>query len=96
VVITGELTDKISDLAIPQTFSKSRDLWFYLHVQQKTVSDSFSLLITDYIPLAAYLFRYDHSGFWVGVKAFRYFLFVPFNQLTRWFLDDFVYTRMLY
>jgi Delta24-sterol reductase len=96
VVITGQLTDKIPDSAQPQTFSKSWDPWFYLHVKQRTISDSLSSPVTDYIPLAEYLFRYDRGGFWVGVEAFRYFPFVPFNRLTRWFLDDFIHTRMLY
>jgi hypothetical protein len=96
VVITGQLTDDISDSAKPQTFSKSWDPWFYLHVKQKTISDPLSSPITDYIPLAEYLFRYDRGAFWVGVEAFRYFPFVPFNQLTRWFLNDFMHTRMLY
>jgi hypothetical protein len=50
----------------------------------------------DYIPLAEYLFRYDRGGFWVGRAAFDYFKFVPFNRYTRWFLDDFLHTRMLY
>ena len=96
VVITGELTDEISDSAKPQTFSKPWDPWFYLHVKQKTISGSRSSPITDYIPLAEYLFRYDRGGFWIGIEAFRYFPFIPFNRLTRWFLDDFVHTRMLY
>ena len=50
----------------------------------------------DCIPTAEYLFRYDRGGFWVGLEAFHYFGFVPFNRLTRWFLNDFMHTRMLY
>lgn len=41
------------------------------------------------------MFRYDRGGFWVGRSAFQYMRF-PFNALTRWFLDDFCHTRMLY
>jgi Delta24-sterol reductase len=96
VVITGQLTDVKPDSAKPQTFSKAWDPWFYLHVKRKTLSESPSSPVTDYIPLAEYLFRYDRGGFWVGVEAFRYFGIVPFNRLTRWFLDDFMHTRMLY
>ncbi|KAI9765319.1 MAG: hypothetical protein M1840_007518 [Geoglossum simile] len=96
VVITGQLTDDKPDSAKPQTFSKAWDPWFYLHVKEKTDLESLSLPVTDYIPLADYLFRYDRGGFWVGVGAFRYFGFVPFNWVTRWFLDDFMHTRMLY
>jgi len=53
---------------------------------------------TDYIPLAEYLFRYDRGGFWVGTAAFEYFsiLMIPFRRFTRWFLDDFLHTRMMY
>ncbi|KAK6593685.1 FAD binding domain-containing protein [Botrytis cinerea] len=47
------------------------------------------------IPLAEYFFRYDRGAFWVGASAFKYFSF-PFNKFTRWFLDDFLHTRMLY
>ncbi|KAK6592464.1 FAD binding domain-containing protein [Botrytis cinerea] len=42
-----------------------------------------------------YFFRYDRGAFWVGASAFKYFSF-PFNKFTRWFLDDFLHTRMLY
>ncbi|KAF8850469.1 FAD-binding domain-containing protein [Acephala macrosclerotiorum] len=95
VVITGQLTDEIPEEAKPRTFSKPWDPWFYLHVKDKTVADT-TLHIIEYVPLAEYLFRYDRGGFWVGIEAFRYFPFVPFNKFTRWFLDDFIHTRMLY
>jgi Delta24-sterol reductase len=52
--------------------------------------------VTEYIPLAEYLFRYDRGGFWVGQAAFDYFWPVPFMRFFRWFLDDFLHTRMLY
>ncbi|KIH86343.1 delta24-sterol reductase [Sporothrix brasiliensis 5110] len=102
VVVTGEMTD---DEPPPgqhiQTFSHPRDPWFYLHVQDRTSSSSSSPSspssppVVEYIPLAEYLFRYDRGGFWVGRSAFSYFPF-PFNKWTRWFLDDFLHTRMLY
>ncbi|KAE8442634.1 hypothetical protein EG329_002991 [Mollisiaceae sp. DMI_Dod_QoI] len=95
VIITGQLTDEMPRSAKPQTFSKSWDPWFYLHVKGKTHVETTSP-VTEYIPLAEYLFRYDRGGFWVGIEAFRYFPFVPFNKYTRWFLDDFIHTRMLY
>ncbi|KAI0396583.1 hypothetical protein F5Y17DRAFT_418765 [Xylariaceae sp. FL0594] len=61
-----------------------------------TISPSSQGTVTEYIPLAEYLFRYDRGGFWVGQAAFDYFWPVPFTRLTRWFLDDFLHTRMLY
>jgi len=103
VIITGSLTDEKPADVKPQTFSGAGDPWYYLHVKDQTSSpearlakpeDEFS--VVDYIPLAEYLFRYDRGGFWVGASAFKYFWMVPFNRLTRWFLDDFLHTRMLY
>ncbi len=93
VVVTGEMTDDKPDSSSVQTFSRSRDPWYYLHVKDRTLRSPTP--VTDYIPLAEYLFRYDRAGFWVGASAFEYFKF-PFNAFTRWFLDDFLHTRMLY
>lgn len=99
VVITGQLTDEIPKLATPQTFTTAWDPWYYLHVKEKTLSEPAgpeSVPVTEYVRLAEYLFRYDRGGFWVGLEAFKYFGFVPFNRLTRWFLNDFMHTRILY
>ena len=93
VVITGHMTDDLPSHAQVQRFSDANDPWFYLHVKERT-SRSFGP-VTEYIPLSEYLFRYDRGGFWVGASAFEYFNF-PFNQFTRWWLDDFLHTRMLY
>ncbi|KAJ6189947.1 hypothetical protein N7519_004855 [Penicillium mononematosum] len=49
----------------------------------------------DYIPLTDYLFRYDRGGFWVARYAFRYFC-VPFTSLTRWLLNRFMHTKVMY
>ncbi|WQF86203.1 Putative FAD-binding domain, PCMH-type, FAD-binding, type PCMH, subdomain 2 [Colletotrichum destructivum] len=101
VVITGKLTDEIPEGSKPQTFSGAWDPWFYMHVKDRTLaagsghSDA-AAPVVDFVPLAEYLFRYDRAGFWVGAAAFDYFKFVPFTRFTRWFLDDFLHTRMLY
>jgi FAD/FMN-containing dehydrogenase len=92
-IITGEMADEIPHNATPQTFSDPWDPWFYLHVEEKTRATSKP--VVEYIPVAEYMFRYDRGGFWVGRSAFKYFKF-PFNRYTRWFLDDFLHTRMLY
>ncbi|KAL9622526.1 MAG: hypothetical protein Q9160_003202 [Pyrenula sp. 1 TL-2023] len=91
VLMTGQLTDEIPPSEKPQKFSGSWDPWFYLHAKRNPTG-KFS---TDYIPIAEYLFRYDRGGFWVGTQSFRYFGFVPFNKYTRWFLNDFMHTRMM-
>ncbi|KAK4219977.1 hypothetical protein QBC37DRAFT_408968 [Rhypophila decipiens] len=101
VIITGQLTDEKPGDVKPQTFSGAWDPWFYLHCKEKTAASTAvtttSTVPTDYIPLAEYFFRYDRGGFWVGNAAFQYFKgIVPFNRFTRWFLDDFLHTRMLY
>jgi hypothetical protein len=103
LVMIGELTDELPPSTRPQTFSGSWDPWFYLHAKQRANSQPEANdnhpdvdAPTDYIPLAEYLFRYDRGGFWVGAQAFAYFPFMPFNRLTRWFLNDFMHTRMLY
>ncbi|KAL8392204.1 hypothetical protein RB595_002409 [Gaeumannomyces hyphopodioides] len=110
VIVTGTMTNDMPEAEKVQTFSGAWDPWFYLHVQDRTkalppASSSSSpgsssppsvSSVTEYVPLAEYLFRYDRGGFWVARHAFKYFSMVPFNRLTRWFLDDFLHTRMLY
>jgi delta24-sterol reductase len=91
-IITGVLTNTQKDSLPIRTFSKPWDPWFYMHVQTHL---SYPSPTTELIPLPEYLFRYDRGGFWVGASAFQYFSF-PFNRLTRWFLDDFLHTRMMY
>jgi len=95
VVVTGQLTDEKPSDINPQTFSGAWDPWFYLHAQDKTKGPSDEEVV-DYVPLAEYLFRYDRGGFWVGRAGFKYFWMVPFTRFTRWFLDDFLHTRMMY
>lgn len=92
-IITGRLTNEAKNGMAVQTFSNARDPWFYLHVKE-AISKS-RKPTTEAIPLAEYLFRYDRGGFWVGASAFDYFKF-PFNKSTRWWLDDFLHTRMMY
>ncbi|KAH9907460.1 hypothetical protein F4778DRAFT_721999 [Xylariomycetidae sp. FL2044] len=108
VIVSGQLTnEEPSNGAKPQTFSRAWDPWYYMHVREVTQALPSSAAesnseekdggtITEYIPLAEYLFRYDRGGFWVGQAAFDYFRPVPFTRFFRWFLDDFLHTRMLY
>lgn len=95
VIVTGTLVDEKPVDSKVQTFSGAWDPWFYLHAKDKTAAPE-TKTVTDYVPLAEYLFRYDRGGFWVGAAAFEYFWWVPFNRFTRWFLDDFLHTRMMY
>lgn len=92
-IVTGRLTDTVGQDIKTQTFSRARDPWFYLHAKKSVFKKSKP--VVEAIPLEEYLLRYDRGGFWVGASAFKYFMF-PFNRFTRWFLDDFLHTRMMY
>ena len=93
VIVTGSMTDDLPVNTQVKKFSGAKDPWYYLHVKERTLGSAEP--IVEFIPLAEYLFRYDRGGFWVGASAFQYFKF-PFNRFTRWWLDDFLHTRMLY
>jgi delta24-sterol reductase len=88
---------KLSNSPIPnrklQHFTRPYDPWFYLYVQ-KLIQDSASP-VTESIPLVDYLFRYDRGGFWVARYAYKYFL-TPFNRITRFLLNYFMHTRVMY
>lgn len=94
-IITGRHVDE-NDPNMPiRTFSASKDPWFYMHVQESVSRQKEP--VTELIPLAEYLFRYDRGGFWVGKTTFDYFLgLLPFTKTTRRWLDDWMHTRMLY
>jgi hypothetical protein len=93
-IVTGRMTDTPQPGLNIQRFSDAKDPWFYLYVQNRISKSNGPT--TDAIPLPDYLFRYDRGGFWVGTAPFDYFPAVPFNDFTRWWLDDFLHTRMLY
>ncbi|CAK3924560.1 Delta(24)-sterol reductase [Lecanosticta acicola] len=93
-IVTGRMTDTPSSGLSIQRFSDPKDPWFYLYVKDKI--SKHQAPTSDAIPLPDYLFRYDRGGFWVGEAPFDYFPGVPFNDFTRWWLDDFLHTRMLY
>ncbi|CAF4694271.1 unnamed protein product [Rotaria sp. Silwood2] len=70
VIITGEQIDKLTlpKTAKIQTFSKTWDPWYYQHI--KAVHSKSNLtMITEYVPLKDYLFRYDRGAFWMGRYA---------------------------
>jgi Delta24-sterol reductase len=98
VVCTGKLTDEVKNGVHIQRFTRSTDRWFYLHAKKLITAynkDSSSTFIIEAVPVVDYLFRYDRGGFWVAVYAFKYFI-TPFNRITRWALDRFMHTRVMY
>ena len=92
-IITGRLVDVPSPGSRIQRFSRAIDPWFYLHA--KSVIDKSSIPVTEAVPLTDYLFRYDRGAFWTGMYAFKWFK-MPFNRITRWALDYFMHTRVMY
>jgi len=95
-ICTGTLTStpSPSPQSKIQTFHRPHDPWFYLHAAHLTALSP-TTPVTETTPLQSYLFRYDRGAFWTGRHAFRYFL-VPFAPLTRWLLDHFMHTRVMY
>ena len=74
------------------TFHKPWDQWFYLHAQSQSEQPTPS---TDIIPLDSYIFRYDRGAFWMGKHAYTYFM-MPFNRVTRFLLNPFMHTGIMY
>ncbi|TKA72283.1 hypothetical protein B0A55_06181 [Friedmanniomyces simplex] len=95
-IITGRLTDDLAPGTHIQPFHRAQDPWFYLHADRTTTTtEQQQQPVKQATPLRDYLFRYDRGAFWTGRYAFSYFL-VPFNRLTRYLLDGFMRTRVMY
>lgn len=92
VICSGRLTNKAKKGVRVQRFTRASDAWFYLHAKDVTEKTSKTV---ELVPLVDYLFRYDRGGFWVGRYAFTYFI-TPFNRVTRFLLDRFMRTRVMY
>ncbi|KAI0597576.1 hypothetical protein F4775DRAFT_249097 [Biscogniauxia sp. FL1348] len=88
-----EKTTKKKKKNLVRTYLGRRDPWFYLDVRKRAAGAPGP--VTDYVPLADYLFRWDRGGFWVARYAYRYFA-TPFNGATRRALDRFMHARVMY
>jgi Delta24-sterol reductase len=95
IVCVGCLTDVPADGVKIQRFSRPGDPWFYLHARKVFRGNRAAQPVKEAIPLTDYLFRYDRGAFWAGMYAFRYFA-TPFNRITRWALDKYMHTRVMY
>jgi Delta24-sterol reductase len=93
IICTGKLTEAPREGLRCQTFTNAKDPWFYLHAKKRITQCSEG--VTEIIPLLDYLFRYDRGGFCVGMNSFKYFI-TPFNRITRWVLDKYMHTRVMY
>ncbi|KAK5937545.1 hypothetical protein PMZ80_010165 [Knufia obscura] len=104
VVVTGRFTNSNEDGLSVVTFHKPWDQWHYLHAsgmmndilsRHEYSSPKSPNIHRELVPLKSYLFRYDRGAFWTGRYAYSYFL-TPFNRITRYILDHFMHTRIMY
>ena len=105
VIITGKMVDSNEDGLPIVTFHQAWDDWHYLHarnIMEKNLSGRSSLsektlasVYRELVPLKSYLFRYDRGAFWTGRYAYSYFI-TPFNRISRYVLDHFMHTRIMY
>lgn len=93
IVMTGRLTDTVAPGVRVQTFRRAQDPWFFIHADRVTRKSTSP--VKEAVPLEDYLFRYDRGAFFTGKYAFEYFM-VPFNRITRWALDGFMKTKVMY
>ncbi|THV76151.1 FAD-binding domain-containing protein [Aureobasidium pullulans] len=98
VIIAGRMTSNPPlSRKISKYLSRS-DPWFYVRAQEilnKEIPGSNGKSYTEYVPIKDYLFRFDRGAFWGGYHAFKYH-FAPFNNLTRYLLDDLIHTKTMY
>jgi delta24-sterol reductase len=93
VVVTGRLTDGTASTNLPlRRFSRPWNEWFWIHA--RSIAHK-STVTKELVPIEDYLFRYDRGAFWMGMYAYKHFM-VPFVWLTRFLLDYFMHTRIMY
>lgn len=97
VIMIGRLTNQIIPGRLKR-FDRASDPWFYMHAEDilnKCIQqDAKPTTYKETVPIQTYLFRYDRGVFWSGLRAFKYFV-TPFNALTRYLLDPFMYSRTM-
>lgn len=95
VIITGRLTDDRTTGLPLQRITRAQDPWHYVHADRATRGRDPSQPVQEVTPVRDYFFRYDRGAFWTGRYAFHYF-FTPFNRITRYLLDWYMHTRVMY
>jgi Delta24-sterol reductase len=93
VIISGRLRNYVDHGIKIQRFTQRTDPWFYLHA--KMLMKSKTSPMKEAVPIVDYFFRYDRGAFWAARYSFKYFI-TPFNRITRFILDDFMHTRVLF
>ncbi|KAM3416069.1 hypothetical protein BST61_g9554 [Cercospora zeina] len=92
VLCLGKLTTNGEAANQVTRYSRPRDQWFYINAENRNLQET---TWSEIIPIRDYLFRYDRGAFWMGKYTYRYFA-VPFNRVTRWLLDRYSRTRLMY
>jgi delta24-sterol reductase len=93
VIVVGRLTDANTSPTLPvRRFSKPWNEWFWIHARSIAQNRA---VTKELVPIEDYLFRYDRGAFWMGMYAYKHFM-VPFIRLTRFLLDYFMHTRIMY
>ncbi|KAF2132308.1 FAD binding domain-containing protein [Dothidotthia symphoricarpi CBS 119687] len=93
VIVAGRLVDTNACPTIPiRRFSRPWDEWFWIYAKSLTRKATST---TELVPITDYLFRYDRGAFWMGWYAYTHFM-VPFTWFTRFLLDYFMHTRIMY
>jgi delta24-sterol reductase len=96
VIVTGRLSSRSPSSTLPlRRFSRPWNEWFWIHAKALVSTSSYTDRVTELVPIQDYLFRYNRGAFWTGMYAFRHF-FMPFTWLTRFLLDYFMHTRIMY
>jgi delta24-sterol reductase len=93
VVVTGRLVDTEHTPGIAvRRFSRPWDEWFWIHAKSLGAK---GIITKELVPIEDYLFRYDRGAFWMGMYAYKQNM-IPFIWLTRFILDYFMHTRIMY
>lgn len=93
IIVAGRLIDTYTSPICPvRRFSRPWDEWFWIHACSISRKGK---VIKELVPVQDYLFRYDRGAFWMGMYAYKHFM-VPFMRLTRFLLDYFMHTRIMY
>ncbi|KAG9676492.1 FAD binding domain-containing protein, partial [Aureobasidium melanogenum] len=98
LIIAGRMVNTPTAGCKISKYLSRADPWFYVRAQEilnNEIPSSKGHSYTEVVPIKDYLFRFDRGAFWGGYYAFKYH-FAPFNNLTRYLLDDLIHTKTMY
>jgi FAD/FMN-containing dehydrogenase len=98
LIIAGRMVNTPTTGCKVTKYLSRADPWFYVRAQEilnQEIPPSQGHSYTEAVPIKDYLFRFDRGAFWGGYYAFKYH-FAPFNDLTRYLLDDLIHTKTMY